>query len=77
MTLTTLSYFTFETNLHLVAFNADPNTRGNESFETMFILPSQVVCHDLPCRKRRKDPVTRVSPKYCRRLRVKCHCEYQ
>ena len=40
MTLTTLSYFTFESKLHLVAFNADPNTTAKANFASMFILPS-------------------------------------
>ena len=42
MTLTTLSYLTFESKLHLVAFNAHPNTTAKANFRLMFILPSSM-----------------------------------
>ena len=42
MPLTTLSYFKFESKLHSVAFNADPNTTAKANFALMFILPSSM-----------------------------------
>ena len=42
MTLTTLSYFKFESKSHSLAFNADTNTTAKANFALMFILPSSM-----------------------------------